>query len=438
MANDYYQAQFSGVPHGLAKTEQIVESLNAIEAGFERLPALRPLLEDRVTAAVATGGPNAYVVNIAHPPAAYTDGMALNVRFPTVNAQAPTLDLQDMNGVALGAKPIRQVDGTTLSAGHIAADARAELYYVGVGQGYWVLGAGARGARGQAGPPDGVFSLNASKELVFTPGDSGDPTNLGRVAPLYKGTYDAAVEYVWLDIVRTGRSLYLHTGLMATTGTATTDATVWQRLADPGADAGVVMEFRTATSQGDPGDGRMRYNSATLSSVTRIWMDNEDADGNDMSAWIDLWDNYGADPNAHIVVRELLDRSSVSIFALTQVVALTGYRRLDVTHVAGSTRPTNGGLVSVTPLLRGNTGQSGVNTATASTSTKGLIEIATGTEADTGTDTSRAMTPALVKRRIDALSLPNFGTITAFRVLTQAQYDAIVTKSSTTLYFVSV
>lgn len=39
----------------------------------------------------------------------------------------------------------------------------------------------------------------------------------------------------------------------------------------------------------------------------------------------------------------------------------------------------------------------------ADTSTQGLIEIATATEADAGTDTVRAMTPALVKRRVDAI-----------------------------------
>lgn len=40
---------------------------------------------------------------------------------------------------------------------------------------------------------------------------------------------------------------------------------------------------------------------------------------------------------------------------------------------------------------------------TADTSTAGLIEIATEAEADAGTDAVRAMTPALVKRRIDAI-----------------------------------
>ena len=40
---------------------------------------------------------------------------------------------------------------------------------------------------------------------------------------------------------------------------------------------------------------------------------------------------------------------------------------------------------------------------TASTTVAGIVELATQSEADTGTDTARAMTPALVKRRIDAV-----------------------------------
>ena len=54
----------------------------------------------------------------------------------------------------------------------------------------------------------------------------------------------------------------------------------------------------------------------------------------------------------------------------------------------------------------------------ASTTQRGIIEIATETEADTGTDTSTAMTPALVQRRIAAISIPDVSNF-----LTEAQID---------------
>ena len=257
IANDYYTEAFAGVPHGLAKSEQIVESLQAIEAAFDKLPRLRAFLEDRVTAAVATGGPVSYVVMLAHPPRMYVDGMALNVRFPVTNAALPTLDVVGVDGSALGAKPIRQVDGSNLDAGHIAMNARAELYYVDVGGGYWTVGAGARGPQGIPGPPDGTFSLNTDKHLVFTASDGvTDPTNLGPVAPVFQGDYDAAETYSFLHMVRAGGRLYLHVGPTDTTGTAVTDASVWQQYSRDGNDAGIVFEFEHDDDDGGPWLGR--------------------------------------------------------------------------------------------------------------------------------------------------------------------------------------
>ena len=95
--------------------------------------------------------------------------MALNVRFPQVNEGNPTLDILDANGVSLGAKPIRDVNGAALTANHLAANVRAELYYVDHGGGYWVLGAGgARGEPGPAGPPDGEFYIiSGTTQLGF-------------------------------------------------------------------------------------------------------------------------------------------------------------------------------------------------------------------------------------------------------------------------------
>ena len=79
---------------------------------------------------------------------------------------------------------------------------------------------------------------------------------------------------------------------------------------------------------------------------------------------------------------------------------------------------------AITPFLlkrRVDAAVSGLPTTTvpdASTTVKGKIEIATGSEATTGTDTSRAMTPKLVKDRIDAAisSLPPDTTLTKEQV----------------------
>lgn len=230
IVNDYYEQAFTGQELGIADDEQIRASLKRIEAAFDKLPRLRALLEDRVTAVVATGGPNAFTIRLPHPPTAYTDGMAVNVRFPMANTGAVLLDMIDANGIALGAKPVRQVDGSPLQAGHLSADSRGELYYVTAGGGYWTLGAGARGIPGPPGPPAGTFSINAARELVFTPNDGSVATTIGRVAFRHRGDYAAATTYEFLDVVASGFQQYWHIGVADTTGTPVTDTTVWQPL----------------------------------------------------------------------------------------------------------------------------------------------------------------------------------------------------------------
>ena len=62
----------------------------------------------------------------------------------------------------------------------------------------------------------------------------------------------------------------------------------------------------------------------------------------------------------------------------------------------------------------------------------GKVELATTAEATTGTDTARAVTPAGIANRV-----LNVQGVTGVWSGSQAAYDAIGTKVSTVLYFVS-
>ena len=358
MANDYYAPAFTGQRHSLVKAEHFMAMDAALVAAFDKLPGLRALLEDRVTALVATGGPTNYTVRMNPAPTAYTDGIALQVRFPVANAENPTLDILNADGVSLGAKPIRQVDGTALSAGHVAQHARGELYYVTQDAGYWTLGAGARGAQGPAGPPDGTFSLNASRELVFT-ATAGTVTNLGPAAPLWRGNYAAGTTYRFMQIARVGRQMYLHVGLADTTGTAVTDTSVWQPLARDGYDAAIAFEFSTSTSMADPGAGQVRLNNASPASVTRIAIDDTDADGNGVGAYIATFNDTGeANGHGHLFIRDVSD-DDLLVYRVNGLSDIAGWTRLDVTHVAGTARPTNGARLGIWFSPTGNKGTPG-------------------------------------------------------------------------------
>ena len=350
--NNYYTEQFSGFDGGRASARQVERMGQNVEAAFDKLPEERALKENRVNYAIATGGPSAYAVTLEHRITEYTDGLFIPVKMPLPNNGPATVDVD-----GVGAKEIRDIQGGALQPNQWGANAIVGLRYTSDGTGHFILqGGGLRGVMGPPGPPDGSFSLNASRELLFSPSDGGSPTNLGPATPFWRGVYSSSTAYPFLSIVRLGSHLYLHVGVATTTGTPVTNAAVWQRLAEGGHDGGLVMEFRTATSQADPGNGRMRLNNTNPASVTQIYVDDLDADGNALGAWVDTWDdNRGG---AQLVIKGG-DGAEVLVYDLSAVVALTGYRRLTVSHVAGTRRPANEALVSIVPLLRGADGREG-------------------------------------------------------------------------------
>ena len=141
------------------------------------------------------------------------------------------------------------MNGANLTADHIAAHVRAELYYVTQGGGYWILGAGgARGEPGPAGPSGRRVLSHFGHDAVGLPGHgTGTPVhNFGQIAPNWRGNYAAATTYNFLDLVRSGSYRYLHVGLAETTGTAVTDTTVWQRMVPEAAIAFSALTFAAA------------------------------------------------------------------------------------------------------------------------------------------------------------------------------------------------
>lgn len=211
--------------------EHVQAFIDEVEEAFNKLPERRALLEDRVTAVRATVANGTYTVTMDSPPSQYTDGLALNVRFPQANEENPMLEVIGEDGMSLGAKPIRDVRRQPLTANHISANTRAELYYVAHGGGYWIIGAGAAvGEIGPVGPPDGEFYILDTNHLGFRSTDGTPIVDFGPIFPKWRGPYSGTETYQYLDLVRSGSYRHLHVGLADTTGTATTDTSVWQRL----------------------------------------------------------------------------------------------------------------------------------------------------------------------------------------------------------------
>jgi hypothetical protein len=91
-----------------------------------------------------------------------------------------------------------------------------------------------------------------------------------------------------------------------------------------------TMTFSTSTTNSDPGTGGIRFNNATYSSVTAIYVDNTDAAGTEMTYFLDSL------LGSTITVKNVSTTSGTATYLVTAVSNSTGYRTLTVTHVSST------------------------------------------------------------------------------------------------------
>ena len=131
-----------------------------------------------------------------------------------------------------------------------------------------------------------------------------------------------------------------------------------------GAASGLTYQFSTSTTTtSDPGNGVVRFNNATLSSVTEIAIDNLTAAGADVSAFIVTWDDVGTTDRGRIFIQKRTAPGTIAIFRVSgALVAESGWTRLAVTYIthAGTFSASDPIAVSyAAPGSQGPTGSTG-------------------------------------------------------------------------------
>ena len=112
--------------------------------------------------------------------------------------------------------------------------------------------------------------------------------------------------------------------------------------------AGISMQYSTTTTDSDPGAGFIRGNNTSLNSCTILYVD--DSDGTtDISAWVQSWDNSSSGSKGFITLAGNPNSSSpLVIFKVNGTVTdASGYTKVPVAYVAGSTSITNSAEISV-------------------------------------------------------------------------------------------
>lgn len=165
------------------------------------------------------------------------------------------------------------------------------------------------------------------------------------------------------------------TGAEGTSATAsnsgTTGAAIWDFTIPRGPIPAVGFNFSTTTTDSDPGAGNVRFNNATPASVTAIYFDNVDRDGNTVTAWLDSFDDSTSASRGSFVFTPAATPSAKIIFAVTgSVVDGTGYRKVTVSHVAGTTLPSSTAHLGV---AFSRTGDSGTGTFPGSSTDNAVV-----------------------------------------------------------------
>ena len=165
-----------------------------------------------------------------------------------------------------------------------------------------------------------------------------------------------------------------------------------------GAKGGVPYTFSTTITDTDPGTGVIRYNNATIGSVTKIFIDDTDSLSNTQTGWYDTWDdssNTTSEGNLYITSASS-SGTTVNTFIVTAVTVATGYYKIDVTFVSGSL-PTDAVALAVNFSRTGDKGVQGL-TGTATQGIQGLTGGAgaggAGVQGATGTQGVQGITGA--------------------------------------------
>ena len=125
MSNDYFNnTNYTLTAGEIAKAATVENKFDDVAAGFEMLPSEERLLRDTINWIDDAGTANTYVVTLTYAPDALVDGMFVSMRVKTTNTGASTLNVN-----ALGAKSIKDIDGSAIAASTLVAGRIAEFRY---------------------------------------------------------------------------------------------------------------------------------------------------------------------------------------------------------------------------------------------------------------------------------------------------------------------
>ena len=99
------------------------------------------------------------------------------------------------------------------------------------------------------------------------------------------------------------------------------------------------LTYSTTTTDSDPGAGKIRFNNSSLGSATAAYVDDEDANGTDISAWVQSFDDVtgNATNRGRLRVTKSNSLTVWHTFKISGAVTdASGYTKLALTYIDGA------------------------------------------------------------------------------------------------------
>ncbi|NDD75634.1 MAG: hypothetical protein EBZ40_11765, partial [Gammaproteobacteria bacterium] len=126
---------------------------------------------------------------------------------------------------------------------------------------------------------------------------------------------------------------------------------------------GVPYVWDSGTSAADPGTGRLRFNNATLSSATTLYISETGATSESLASWLASWTSQGASPFGTLYIVKIGAVGNQAIFNVTSTMTDVGsYQSCTISFVSSTGSFSNGdpiGVLWVPRGVQGNTGPQG-------------------------------------------------------------------------------
>lgn len=188
-------------------------------------------------------------------------------------------------------------------------------------------------------------STDTVKGFITIQGTSGSVVNQFRITgnvTVATGYYKIPVAFVSGAALPTNSApnivSFTRTGNVGANGTSGSN----------GDRGGVRYTWSSTTTNTDPGNGFIRYNNATMTNVTQIYVDNIDGSGTTVTGWYDSWATPTSQNKGYLIVNGNTGLNFTNVFLVTgDPVSQSGTHYLIPVQWLAGTVPANNNVVVV-------------------------------------------------------------------------------------------